>query len=372
MKKLPNYIIALSLLILPFAAVEANTVVRTGDSVSVGNDQSITGDFYTLSSVVNVSGEVDGDFIALSGSPTVNGIITEDALVIGGNVDIHGPIGDDLRVIGGKVIVAGEVTGDVFVIGGTLVVLSTASIGGDLLVYGGEVEVNGPVNGDVLGNIGSLRIDAPVGGGVEVAVDELTLGDKAVVEEAVSYTSISQITRSPNATVNGEIIRNDPVLEASDVSGSVQPLVVFLLIVLFSTAVWYLFSRKSLSTLSATAITLKARTFLIGLAVLFLTPFVITVLGVSLLGSFIALLILLGYLLLLLLALLVTPVAIGRFAEKTYKKDVQPLSLLTLVIGVLISVLILLVPVIGLLVLLVVMVFSVGALFESLIKLNIK
>ena len=52
--------------ILPFIAL-AETVVRTGDSVSVEKDQRIEGDFYTAGSILNISGEINGDLSAVAG-----------------------------------------------------------------------------------------------------------------------------------------------------------------------------------------------------------------------------------------------------------------------------------------------------------------
>jgi hypothetical protein len=47
-------------LILP-QAVEAKTVVRTGDTVSVAQEQKIEGNFYTAAGIVDISGEMTAD-----------------------------------------------------------------------------------------------------------------------------------------------------------------------------------------------------------------------------------------------------------------------------------------------------------------------
>ena len=79
---------------LPYDA-EGRSVVRSGERVTVAEDQLIEGDFYVAGSVVNLSGEVSDDLLTLAGTVTVNGAVGADALLIAPTVDIHGTVGDD-------------------------------------------------------------------------------------------------------------------------------------------------------------------------------------------------------------------------------------------------------------------------------------
>ncbi len=358
-------LVACSLLLAPFAS-EARTVIRSGDTVSIAQDQLIKGDFYTGANIVNISGEIEEDLLAAGAEVTVNGQVGEDAFIIGGNVDIHGVVGDDLRVIGGDVIIAEPVRGDVFVVAGTVKVLSTASITGDLTVVGGSAEVAGPVEGRILGYMESLRIDAQVDGNVEVTATTLVLGDKANVIGNVQYVSREQLTRSQSAVVEGEVVRNDPVVETS--TTSVTALVLPVLVLLFSVALWYLLSRRMLQRVTNRALMPGIRPIILGLAVVLLTPFAISILLLSMLGSLVGFALFATYVLFLVLAIAAIPAVIGQLLMNVIQKGVQPINLLTLLLGSVVAFVCFFIPIVGPAVLFGFFLLAFGALVDLLVR----
>lgn len=268
---------------LPTAS-SAETVLRTGNSVSVETDQVVENDFYAAGSGVSMSGEVKGDMYATGGSVTTNGSIEADLSVLSGTVQVHGDVGDDVRIVAGEVVIADHVGGDVFVIASTLKILSSATIDGDVFFYGNDAEISGPVAGSVMGTSNSLRIDSTVGKNVDVVVAQsFTLGDRASVSGNVSYESISDVTRAQNAVVQGEVVKNSHQVVTNPVNFR-WTLVPFL-VILFTTLCLYLFFRKPLVTLMATINAEPARAGLIGLGMLLVAPVVSLLLTVTVLGS---------------------------------------------------------------------------------------
>lgn len=348
-------------------SLHAETILRTGETVSISEDRAVVGDFYSLASITNISGQIEGDAIAAAGRLTINGEVSADVLAIGGSVDIHGPVGDDVRVVGGEVVIAEPVAGSVFVVGGSVSVLSSASIGGDLLIYGGDVEILGPVEGDVLGGYSSLRIDSTIAGNVDVSTDQLTLGENAELNGTLSYTSANLLERAPNAIVVGEIIRTDRVAERELRSLAEQYLSV-VLILAFATLTWYLLGRKSLTIVTEKATVYSPRAALYGAAGLLLTPLLIAVLLTSMLGAIVGTFALLSYLLIILLAVASTPVTIGHIAERLSKQTEGPLSVATILIGLIITALLPLVPIFGPAAVVAVVVVNAGALIDSLVS----
>src|SRR5690606_8417442 len=193
------------LLIFPLLA-SAETVVRAGHSVSIGASQIVETDFYAAGTSVTHSGQVREDLYAAAGSVTVNGPVGKDLTVIGGTVQVHAPVGDDVRIVGGDVVIAGTVGGDVFVIGGMLRVLSSATVAGNVYFYGGEAEIDGPVAGSVMGRAESFTINSAIGG-MDVYAVGVELADRASVRGDINYSAVSEITRAPGATVEGQVIR---------------------------------------------------------------------------------------------------------------------------------------------------------------------
>ena len=324
---------------------EARTVVRSGDTISIGQDQLIEGDFYTAGSIISISGEIEEDLLAAGAEVNLNGEVGADVLIAGGSVDINGTVGDDVRVFGGTVILAEPVLGDVFVIAGDLKIKSTASVTGDVTVIGGMVEINGPVEGRVLGWVDTLRIDSTVAGEVDVTVTSLTLGDQADVSGGVSYVSPNKLIRSQSASVGGEIIRNDPVVDPGEMS--VTSLLMPLLVLLFSAALWYLLSRRVLQRVVIRTLTPGLRPVLIGAAVILLAPFAVSILLVSMLGLLAGLALVTTYLLLFTLAIAALPAVLGQFVYTIFGRTEQPVTLLTLLLGTVAVALLSLIPIVG-------------------------
>ncbi len=353
------------LTLLPVTVTEARTVIRTGETVSIAADQKIEGDFYSAVSIASISGEIEQDAVIAAGQLTINGTVGADALLIGGSVDVHGTIGDDLRVIGGEVTVAEPVLGDVFIIGGTVNILSTASVTGDVVIFGGDVTISGSVGGDIIGRMQSLRIDAPVAGEVDVTVTELTLGDRAAVIGAVRYVSTDLAIRSQNATIGGELVRNDPILtpDATDY----RLLVIPFFVLLFAGLAWYLVARRLLGRVVSRALSPTFKSGFIGLLAFFLVPVAVMVLLVSVIGSMVGFVLLTLYMLTILLSIIAASALFGQILFKIFNQPPK-VSLQSIVVGTLCLQLVMFIPVVGAALFLGLMLLAFSALVDVLTR----
>ena len=364
--KLPVQIFTCLLLACVAVPVSAESVVRSGETVSVAADEVVTGDFYTAASVINISGTVTEDIVAAGGKVTLNGVAEQDVLLLAGAVDIHGVVNEDVRVIAGEVVLAEPIAGDVFVFGGKLEVLSSATIGGDLLFFGGEAKVEGDVAGDIFGYAGELRVDALVGGDVSVTADMLVLGDRANVAGSVLYTSPQLVIRSQNAAVAGELVRTEPVVPAA--SSAVQAVVLPVLILLFTALAWFLLARRSFARVTELALRSVSRSVILGVIVLIGVPFAASVLMASVIGAQVGLVLLMLYLLVLLLgAAMIVPIT-GQLVQVAFIPSNQTFSLLTLLLGAVAVGVLALLPVIGLFILLGLLLVGVGATSDVISK----
>ena len=351
---------------LSFSA-EARTVIRSGDTVSLASEQQIEGDFYTAAGRTNLSGTVTEDLLSIAGQIRVNGTVGQDVFILAGTADVLGSVGDDVRIIAGEAVVAESVAGDVFVISGTVDILSTAAIAGDLVVYGGDVTVAGTIEGDILGGAERLRVDGPVGGGIDVEVGLLTLGANASVTDAVRYTSTETAVRAPDAIVGAELVRNDPPIITTQ-SFTIEPILMPILVVVFGTLVWFLLSRYSLDRVTRRALRISPRAGLIGFAALMIVPLSMLLLFVSQVGLLLGILVLLGYLLLFFLAVAAVPVVLGQLLLRVFNQPTTELSLLSVVVGVVAIGLLLLLPILGPILLAAAFVVTFGALTDLVLK----
>jgi cytoskeletal protein CcmA (bactofilin family) len=354
----------LSLSVLAFVppVAQAETVVRTGESVVIATDQVVESDFYALAGTIVHTGQVVGDMYAVGGDVTAQGAVETDLTVIGGRVDVDGDVGDDLRVVGGETQIAGAIGGDVFVIGGMLTVLPSASIAGDIYFFGGEAEINGPVGGSVLGHAERLRIDTMVGNLVQVTARQgLTLGAQASVVGNVEYRSSRELVRAPDAVIGGELVSSPlPVIEDTfNLTERVLPL----LVMLFGSLVLYLLGRSFMSAVVSQSLTYSVRASFIGVAIVFAGPLVAIFLLATVLGLVVGLSALGLLLVLLALSYSIAPMILGVLIWRLAggASTLQPFAIL---LGVVVLQLALILPVVGVMLVFALSVIAAGALAE--------
>lgn len=324
---------------------EAETVIRKGASVSLAENQIVDGDFYVLSESATISGNVNGDLYAIGGSVTVNGDIEEDLVVVAGVSQIHAATKGDLRVISGDAVLAEEVRGDVFVFAGSLQVLSTAKVTGNIYFYGGSLELAGPVSGSLVGSADSIHIDSAVEGDVSVKVSEkLALGDSATIGGDIEYTSLYDLQRAQNASVQGDVRKSTATIVQD--SGELWDEVVSISIILFGVLSLYVFGRRYFLRMEDVLFHRHGFVGLVGLGILIGLPFVAVLLMITVLGLFLGGILLMAYGALLLLAYLLMHVVAGMYLSYFFTKKVR-ISFMWLVVGVFGLQLVLQIPLVG-------------------------
>lgn len=341
-------ILFLSVIVALFCApvhdVRAETVLRVEESVTVASDQVVEEDFYALGGTVIMSGEIMGDMYSTGGSVTVNGPITEDLTVLGGSVQVHGPVRDDVRVIGGEVTIADTVEGDIFVIAGSLNILSSAAVMGDVFFYGGEIEVNGPVTGSLMGSAGRFRVDAAIGGNIDVRAQELVLGDRVTVSGNVRYQSQNELVRAQNAVIEGSVVQNEPHTEPAAPNYSDN--IIFFVMNLFAAMVLFFLFRKELQEFVKETVRNYARSSVLGLTAIFIAPVVTVLLMLTLLGFLLGLAGIFVLALLYIISFVLLSVVVGGLLSQIITKDMQ-INLLWITIGAIVVNIVFLIPIIG-------------------------
>lgn len=345
----------------------ADTTIRTAEQFELAEDAVVTGNFFGSGNPVTLSGEVSEDALLFGNRVTITGLVQGDVLASGIFVTHAGVVQSDVKVAAGEVTISGVVEGDVFVTAGTVDITSEAQIGGDVVIYAGAVSIAGSVAGDVIGSMSELYLNGSVSGGVDVAVNQLDLGQNASITQAVRYESTNLLTQNLNTVITGETIRTDPqsVVETSFIP---VPLVI-LMVLLFATLVWVFLSVKTLRHVIVGVVAHPWRSVLIGWAAVVTGPIAVAVLFASVLGAFVGVLLLFVYITVFLLALVATPVMLGRaLVQLTALAAVHPTSLTVVGIGMAATVGLVFVPYVGPFVLVVAVVCTFGGLLEALVR----
>ena len=324
-------------------AVYAGPVIRSGESVSIESDKVVEGDLYAVGGSVTLSGEVRGDAYIAGGNVTVNAPIDADLVIAGGSVNIHSSVADDVRIVGGSVTLAGSVEGDVLVTGGSLHILSTAEIKGDLIFAAGDIDVEGSVAGSLYGIVDSLRIDASIGGNIDISAGTgLTLGDRAEVLGDITYRARTDLVRAPNAVVVGTTQKET----IADTTTPIEFYVIPLLTLLFAALTVFLLLRKRLDVFVIDTEQNYGTQGLIGLAVFLGIPFVGVILTLSVLGLLVGIAVLAVYVALLCAAWVATGIVLGTIAIRFVQKNTK-VTLISVIVGVLVLEAVTFIPYIG-------------------------
>ncbi|MEM9336509.1 MAG: hypothetical protein AAGA35_01470 [Patescibacteria group bacterium] len=341
-------VVVIGIAYLSSSVAAANTVYRTGETVSVSEEQLVDGDFYVTAGIASMSGTVTADMYAAAGNITINGTVNEDIFVVAGSAQVHATVGDDVRIIAGDVTVAETITGDLMIIGGSVKVLSTASVQGDVLFFGGDIEIAGPIGGNIMGAADRVRIDSRVGGTVDVRATQLTLGDRADIGGDVLYVSPRDIQRSPNAIVVGDVALTE-VAEEIDVRDQLQAILIPLFILLFAALTLYVFLRPRVTEVVLFTMNRFWLKSLVGLMVMLATPLVVSLLLATVIGILIGLLLLVLWIGVVLYSLAMLPITIGAWLSQLAHKQMV-VSPLWIVVGALALETSFFIPVVGVLV----------------------
>jgi len=312
---------------------------RSGDITTIPSTETIDGDLYITGRTVNIAGRVTGDVVAIAGEVNVTGQVEGSLQVVGGSLDITGDVGGSVRAAGGDVTISGDVGRDVVMASGSLTVRGGGAIDGDLLIAGGDIEVLGPVSGDIRGVSNTMTIDSRVGGSVDITAEEVVLLSKARIVGDLTYASKKTVSVATEATVTGETNRTEPsqyFVGDSVTSWLMSPLFRLLCALIAGLVLILLLPIASAAVADAARLA-PLTSLLLGLVLLIVAPFGLTVLMFTVVGVPIALIGFIVYFSILYLSQVFLGLAIGRLIlPSSWDTRSRGYNLLAMTLGVLI------------------------------------
>jgi len=361
-----HFLLVALLVLFPLGGVLANTVVRSGETVTLTANQSIEGSFYVVGGTVALAGKVTGDTTVIGGNVTVGGEVTEDLAILGGTVNLQAPVTEDVRIVAGQVTITENVGGNLVVVAGKLTISSEAKITGDVLFYGGELVVEGSIGGQLLGGAENVRVDTEVLGGIDITARQLTLGEQANVTGNVEYASDSDLVRAPGAVVTGEVVKNSVVTDAVQETNT-RSIAIMFLVSLFATLSLYLLFRRRVESFGQSVRSGLLVKTVVGFVTVFMAPLLIIILIVSILGSLVGLIALCLFALLLTLTLPLVAVTAGSLLALIIDSK-SKITIPYILLGAVAVHICVLVPIFGAVILLFVFLATMGTLVDQFYK----
>lgn len=376
MKKINLFILCLLAVFLPLSATQAFTV-KNGDNINIALDETISDNVYTAGQNLSVNGKIDGDLVFGTANLTINGEVNGDLIGFSNNITINGKVNGNIRVVGENIVINGVVAKNANVAGTNIILNETAEIGKDLLLATEKATLKGKINNDLHGLSREIVISGAIGRNVflrffnetpAMSGKQLTIGESAIINGSLNYTSASSATLAQNATIK-DGVHHSPISgemkskwNRANSMGNLFSLFAALVMGLVLVSLWGKKVKEFISTLSHK----PAISIGIGAAIMFLTPFVALFLIVTLIGIPLALTLIALWLIAIYISKILVAIMIG---EKIFKKFAakKTISLIwVMILGIIVSWTVFSIPIIGWLLSLVASWWGLGAMFFRL------
>lgn len=350
------------------------------DAVSVKGDRDVRlpqgervdGSFFGAGNSVTIDGDVDGDVMCAAQSVTINGNVSGDVLCGAQSITVNGNISGNLRVAAQNLDLNGIVDKNVSVFVQKADIGPTSMIGGELFIGGQEARVNGTVRRDIYGGLQRFDLVGFAGRNVTVDVEKLTVHSGASIAGDLKYKSTENAYIDPSGVVAGKVMHEKPKVKekretdnknmSSVVTSLIMSILTSCVLALVLTYVW----PKRMHNLLTTFLPMGARPLLWGLGIMFLTPIVVILLLITVIGAPVGIVLALLWLLMLIVSRSVVSVAVGQYMIKNYRKELLAKAWVPAVTGAVVTALAFKLPYIGWLFSLVAFWWGTGVLYRLL------
>jgi hypothetical protein len=263
-------VLALSVLLLSLPCAVFALEIFEGKNISI--DERVDDDIFAAGTIINVNEPVGGAIIA-GGTVNINAPIAGDLLVIGGEVNINSDIYGKIVAVGGRVNLRSAVETNAVLAGGKIIIFPEAYIGRDALISAVSTTHQGLINGTLHIKAGNL-IDEGVSGEV-------------IVEQPRDVSAVKLAMNLLNALL----------------------IISFYIIGLLLTLAWPAAYRKVDIAISEKPI----KSFLLGFVSLIISPFIIVLFILSIIGIPVAFILAVSFVIGLMAAVLFVSYSAGKW-----------------------------------------------------------
>ncbi len=343
----------------------------------VGETDVINHDVFSVGDMTEVKGTINGDVYTAGGDVVIKGQVNGDVLAAGGSVHIApgATVSQDVRMAGGKVTIDGVVSGNATVVGGSILLSEQAEVIGSLTGAGSDMRIDAPIGKNLKLAAKSLFLNAPVAGGADIAVQNMTFGDTGRIQGNLSYMSENEFMIDegkvggtvqhrlpPQEFQKPDKERSDRVIGRAFAFVGFLGLIARLFVGLLFIHVLPEFSKKAADNLKKQ----MWRSLGTGFLVIVLSPILIIALFSTIVGVPIAFIFLAGYLMAIYFSPIIVMLAIGQFIAKHFDRKWN--DALAFSLGLLILFVTRFIPVLNVLLSMFVMLLGVGVLVNTKIE----
>ncbi len=352
-------LIVFFIFVIIFPSITSASEFRSGDKLVITKDEVVNDDIYFAGSSVIVDGTINGDLVAAGGEIKVTGTINGGIIAAGGSILVTGNVTDDIRAAGGEVRIGGDVGDNVLAFTGQFVLEKNARIARDLTLGAGNAVIDGTVNGNINGGVSDLEMRGATKGNVTVEIDNnIKIFPGATIGGDLEYTAPQHGEIS--GIVSGKTTYKETPPKNKDLTSKMEgELIGYLWLLLIG--IVSLMLAPGLTQKNSDAVPVKPlKNLLWGLLFLIITPIVVVLLLITIIGIPLSLILFIVYIISLYISRIYVGYWVGKYVLKKLKKETE-FKVLTLALGLLIVLIGVNLPIIGIFIHLVILLLGLGA-----------
>ncbi|PIS05185.1 MAG: hypothetical protein COT81_02500 [Candidatus Buchananbacteria bacterium CG10_big_fil_rev_8_21_14_0_10_42_9] len=350
---------AISFLVVPLAALAFN--FETGPSVYVGEEDIVDGNLIATGNSIEIHGTIVGDVFAAGAFVLVTGDVEGDVFAAGQTVKITGDVGGSVRVAGSAVEVGGNVAHNVNAAGGSVTIAKDASVGWDVYAGAGSLDIRGPVGGNVAAGVGNLVVASVIEKDVKVGLDDqgqMIVNPEGEINGNVTYYSNKedQLLVREGGSIAGEVSyqlpkhkKDIPVNPRKLAAGYFFLKLISLFSLILVGLVFVALAPKAVTQIHQAMIEKPLTKVGWGLVYAIVTPFVIILLALTVIGIPLALILIPIYVIALWFSKVFAGISLGLLFMQSVVKKNKPSGglILPMIIGMIIFIVLTFLPLIG-------------------------
>lgn len=347
-------------LMLFFAVITSAWGFRqlAGQSVEVAAGAPVNDDLLATGNNVTVAGTVNGSAYVAGGTVSMTGPVTGSVAAAGGDVTLGGTKGA-VMAAGGTVTFEGLKARNAAIAAGTVSVDAATNIARDLMLTGGDVMTAGTVGRDLNASGGTIKIGGTVNGNVNAAGGDISLSPGTVIRGNFNYESPKNASIAPGARVLGRTTHTLPKRHGVSRLGRLASAIIGFAMMFLLGAVLLAVFRRGPMEVAAKIVDKPGPSLLWGLITLILTPIAAIIVMVTVVGLPLGIVAMLLYGVGVIVAVVITALALGAVLLKGDNMYLQ------LLLGLVVIYALGAVPFLGGLIWFLVLVFGLGALAVS-------
>lgn len=176
---------------------------QSGDDVRLV--APLSDDLVAAGHSVSVDAPVDGDIVAAGLDLRITAPVGGDALVAGLDLSVKGPVAGDLAAAAFDLAIHSDIAGDALLTGVEIQLRPGAHVAGDLTASGSELTLSGRVDGDVVLRGDHVVVEGRVAGDLEVTADLLELKPGAQILGYLRHTGPMAVEVPDGVNIGGTV-----------------------------------------------------------------------------------------------------------------------------------------------------------------------